>query len=102
MSVAMAAMMILLTQVLHAATYGAFHMASILYMDRMSPGGEKTLGQAVNNAVTYGFGIMAGFVLNGYFFDIIGAQKLFAISSALAAGGGLILFFNRPSYRAVP
>jgi PPP family 3-phenylpropionic acid transporter len=70
-------------------------MSSILYMDKLTPGGLKTLGQAINNAVTYGFGIMAGFLLNGFFFEIIGAQKLFAISSALAAMGGIILFFNR-------
>ncbi|MCU0598163.1 MAG: MFS transporter [Desulfobacterales bacterium] len=95
MSFAVSPWTILLTQVLHAATYGAFHMSSILYMDKLTPGGLKTLGQAINNAVTYGFGIMAGFLLNGFFFEIIGAQKLFAISSALAAMGGIILFFNR-------
>jgi PPP family 3-phenylpropionic acid transporter len=95
MSFAISAWLILLTQILHAATYGAFHMASILYMDKLTPGGAKTLGQAVNNAVTYGFGIMAGFLINGYWFDIIGAQKLFAISGGLALIGGIILSFNR-------
>jgi MFS transporter, PPP family, 3-phenylpropionic acid transporter len=95
MSFAISAWLILLTQILHAATYGAFHMASILYMDKLTPGGAKTLGQAVNNAVTYGFGIMAGFLINGYGFDLIGAQKLFAISGGLALIGGIILLFNR-------
>jgi PPP family 3-phenylpropionic acid transporter len=99
MSFAISAWLILLTQILHAATYGAFHMASILYMDKLTPGGAKTLGQAVNNAVTYGFGIMAGFLINGYWFDIIGAQKLFAISAGLAFVGGIILLFNRSSDR---
>jgi MFS transporter, PPP family, 3-phenylpropionic acid transporter len=102
MGVAISAWLILVSQVLHAATYGAFHMASILYMDKMSPGGEKTLGQAVNNAVTYGLGIMAGFLFNGYFFDIIGAQKLFVFSSGLASMGGILLFFNRSSDRPDP
>ncbi len=88
---------ILLTQVLHAATYGAFHMASILYMDHLTPVGAKTLGQTANNAFSYGLGIMAGFLLNGYFFDIIGAQKLFAVSAGLAAAGGFILMSYSPS-----
>ena len=86
------ALLILLTQLLHAFTYGSFHVASILYIDKLAPPEAKTLGQAANNAVSYGLGIMSGFFLNGYLFDIIGAQPLFAISGGLAlAGGGLLL-----------
>ncbi len=47
-------------QILHALTYGAFHMASILYIDSVTPDQAKTLGQAVNNAVTYGLGLISG------------------------------------------
>jgi PPP family 3-phenylpropionic acid transporter len=84
--------LIIATQLLHAFTYGSFHVASILYIDELTPNKAKTLGQAVNNAVTYGMGIMSGFLLNGYLFDIIGARPLFVISGALAlAGGGLML-----------
>jgi len=86
------ALLIILTQLLHAFTYGSFHVASILYIDKLAPPEAKTLGQAANNAVSYGLGIMSGFFLNGYLFDIIGAQPLFAISGGLAlAGGGLLL-----------
>jgi PPP family 3-phenylpropionic acid transporter len=70
-------------------------VASILYMDKLTPKDAKTMGQAVNNAVTYGFGIMAGFLFNGYFFEILGAPMLFVISSGLAFCGGMLLFLNR-------
>jgi PPP family 3-phenylpropionic acid transporter len=80
---------ILLSQVLHALTYGAFHMASILYIDRLAPDKAKTLGQAVNNAVTYGLGLMVGFFFNGYLFEITGSFALFRISSLIALSGGL-------------
>ncbi|MBS3759188.1 MAG: MFS transporter [Desulfobacterales bacterium] len=94
---ATSAVLILLTQILHAFTYGAFHVASILYIDKLTPKEAKTLGQAVNNAVTFGLGIMSGFFINGYFFDIIGAQNLFAISAVLAvAGGGLMMTNLKP------
>ena len=84
------AAMILVTQVLHAVTYAAFHMASILYIDRLTPDRNKTLGQAVNNAVQYGLGLMVGFFLNGYLYGRIGSSALFAVSSLLALSGGLI------------
>ncbi|MBC2717394.1 MAG: MFS transporter [Desulfobacteraceae bacterium] len=87
--------LILFSQLLHAVTYGAFHVASILYMDKLTPTEAKTLGQAVNNAVTYGFGIMAGFLFNGYYFEIVGAPVLFIISGILAFCGGILLFMNK-------
>ncbi|MGD9331809.1 MAG: MFS transporter [Desulfobacterales bacterium] len=81
---------ILGSQILHAFSYGTFHMASILYMDRLTPGPAKTLGQAANNAITYGLGLMIGFMVNGALFDHLGAQKLFIISAVLALAGGLL------------
>ncbi len=83
---------ILLSQVLHAVTYGAFHMASILYIDHLAPDKAKTLGQAVNNAVSYGLGLMVGFFLNGYLFEITGSFTMFIISSLIALSGGLFFW----------
>lgn len=87
---ATSAVVILCSQILHAVTYGAFHMASILYIDRLAPQQSKTMGQAVNNAVTYGLGLMVGFFLNGYLYEIMGSFALFSISSLIAVGGGLM------------
>ena len=81
---------ILVSQILHAVTYGAFHMASILYIDRLAPQHAKTTGQAVNNAVTYGLGLMVGFFVNGYLYEILGSFALFGLSSLIAVGGGLL------------
>jgi MFS transporter, PPP family, 3-phenylpropionic acid transporter len=86
---------ILFAQLFHAFSYGAFHVASILYIDAQTPRESKTLGQAVNNAVTYGFGIMAGFLFNGFFFDTIGAFRLFGISAVLAFCGGALLLAGK-------
>lgn len=81
---------ILALQLLHAITYGTFHMASILYIDMLTSESAKTLGQAVNNAVTYGLGLMAGFFLSGALYQTVGAQGLFGISALIAAAGGII------------
>jgi PPP family 3-phenylpropionic acid transporter len=87
---AQSATLILLSQVLHAITYGTFHMASILYIDRLAPEKAKTLGQAVNNALTYGLGLMVGFFVNGYVYEITGSFPLFLMSSLIALAGGLL------------
>jgi len=84
---------IMLLQGMHAFTYGAFHVASIIYIDKLSPTGSKTLGQALNNAATYGLGLMVGFFISGYIYDWQGAPAMFLVSGliALAAGG---IFLN--------
>lgn len=81
---------ILLSQVMHAVTYGTFHIASILYIDRLTPDKAKTLGQAVNNAVSYGLGLMVGFFFSGYLYEISGSFTMFLISSLIALSGGLL------------
>ena len=82
--------LVLLSQTLHAFTYGGFHMASILYIDRMMPPQGKTLGQAANNAAQYGLGLMVGFFLNGYLYERIGSGALFAVSALIALIGGVL------------
>lgn len=82
---------ILFLQILHAVTYGTFHVSSILYIDSLTPDEGKTLGQAVNNAVTYGLGLMVGFFINGYLFETFGTFTLFMISGFIALAGGVLL-----------
>lgn len=86
---------ILFSQILHAVTYGTFHMASILYIDRLTPDASKTMGQAVNNAVTYGLGLVIGFLFSGVLYESLGAYNLFGISSLIAlAAGGIFCLLN--------
>jgi len=86
---------ILFSQVLHAVTYGTFHIASILYMDFLTPEGSKTLGQAINNSLTYGFGLMTGFFINGYLYEKTGSFTLFIISGFIALAAGIIFQCNK-------
>jgi len=81
---------ILLLQITHCVTYGLFHMASILYMDLLSPDGTKTIGQAVNNATTYGLGLMAGFFVSGFLYEHTSAVSMFFVSALLSMAAGLI------------
>jgi PPP family 3-phenylpropionic acid transporter len=79
---------IVFSQLLHAFTYGTFHIAGILYIDKMTPEGSKTMGQAINNAVTYGLGLMVGFFMSGRIYEQAGSFSLFTISALIALVGG--------------
>jgi PPP family 3-phenylpropionic acid transporter len=84
------ALAILGSQLTHAVTYGTFHMASILYVDRLIPKEVKTLGQGINNALTYGLGLMVGFYISGNLYEHFGTPFLFALSAILALVGGIV------------
>ncbi len=84
--------LILSSQALHAVTYGTFHIASILCIDRLAPKQAKTVGQAVNNAVQYGLGLMVGFFINGFLYERIGSAALFMMSAGIAAVGGMLFW----------
>ncbi len=95
---------ILTLQITHAITYGTFHMASILYIDTVVPADTKTTGQAVNNAVTYGLGLMVGFFISGALYERIGSFALFAISGLIALAGGVLfaVFVKTVAKRPMP
>lgn len=82
---------ILLAQGLHALTYGTFHMASVLFVDRLTPPSAKNLGQALNNALTYGLGLTVGFFANGALFGTLDTFGLFRSSAAVALLAGAML-----------
>jgi PPP family 3-phenylpropionic acid transporter len=84
------AWLLLLLQLAHAVTYGAFHMAGILYTDHHAPGENKTLAQSVTNAVTYGLGMMVGAFLSGFLYERGGAGVMFMASAGIALAGGAV------------
>ncbi|MCD6186288.1 MAG: MFS transporter [Deltaproteobacteria bacterium] len=95
--------LILFSQIFHAITYGTFHMASILYIDMLTDDFNKTFGQAVNNAVSYGLGMMVGFLLSGYLYGKIGSPSLFLMSRVIALIGGIGLWgFGFLTGKSVP
>lgn len=90
---------ILLSQLLHAATYGLFHIACILYMDQLSTPQNRTVAQVANNAVSYGLGLMIGFLINGWLYDRYGAN-LFLMSAGISlCGAALIHYTTAPAAR---
>ncbi|MBW1989915.1 MAG: MFS transporter [Deltaproteobacteria bacterium] len=91
-------------QLLHAVTYGSFHVASIVYVERLIPPAARTLGQAANNAMTYGLGLAVGFAINGLTWEAWGAEASFALSALMALAGAALFIGQaaREKTRAKP
>ena len=85
---------LLAAQVLHAATFGAFHAASIAYVHRFFKGRLQSRGQAIYGSVAFGVGGALGGLASGYTWDRWGAAPTFTLAAACALAGLLILIWK--------
>jgi MFS transporter, PPP family, 3-phenylpropionic acid transporter len=72
---------LVVAQVLHAATFGSFHAASIAAVHRVFEGPLQVRGQALYMSVCYGLGGMAGTLLAGATWERLGAPVTFGVSA---------------------
>ena len=79
---------LLLAQVLHAATFGTHHSASVMRMQRWFSGPLQASGQALYISISYGLGGTVGGLLMSLCWDRFGAAAVF-IAAALMALLGL-------------
>lgn len=78
-------------QVLHAFSFGAFHMAAVTATRRIFPDDLRASGQAVYSGTTFGLGSVAGAMTAGALYETVGPFGLFGVSAAVAlAGAGLM------------
>jgi PPP family 3-phenylpropionic acid transporter len=81
---------LLFAQTLHAATFGAFHAASIGYVHKLFKGRLQSRGQAIYGSVAFGVGGALGNLASGYLWTAAGPALTFTFSAA-AALLGLVL-----------
>jgi PPP family 3-phenylpropionic acid transporter len=76
--------LVLLAQVMHAATFGIFHAAAIHLVHHYFIGRHQGRGQALYSSVSFGAGGAFGSLLSGYLWSGIGAAATFWIAAAYA------------------
>jgi len=84
-------------QLLHAATFGAFHVAALAQVQRFFPAALQGRGQALYSGLCMGGGGALGGVVSGFLWDSAGAARVYelaALTALLAAG--LWAWLNRP------
>lgn len=83
---------VLLAQLLHAATFGAFHAASVAAINGWFAGRHQARGQALYGSISFGAGGMMGGMLSGWLWDSLGAELTYSLSAIFAFVGMIILW----------
>ena len=84
-------LIIVFAQVLHAATYGAHHIAAMMVIHQFFHGRHQAKGQAIYTSIAYGLGGALGAISSGYTWDLLGAETTFFISAAAAFTGMILI-----------
>jgi PPP family 3-phenylpropionic acid transporter len=79
---------LVVAQVLHAATFGSFHAAGIQMVHRFFTGRHRHRGQAVYGSASFGIGGAVGAYYSGQAWETLGP----AVTFAIAAGCSLAAF----------
>jgi len=86
--------LLLIAQVLHAATFGAFHAAAVALIHHFFQGRHQSKGQAWFGSITYGAGGMAGGLLSGPLWQHWGASAMYSCSAGMALMGLLLMLWK--------
>jgi len=88
---------IFVAQLLHAASFGIYHAASIHLVHEFFPGKLQGRGQALYSSVSFGVGGAIGAYYSGLTWDSLGAAFTFDVASGIAIIALLlsILFFQQ-------
>lgn len=92
-------LLLLLAQVLHAASFGSYHAASVGLIHEFFQGRHQSKGQALFGSLTYGAGGMVGAVSSGLIWQQYGASVLFTCSAGLALLGLLLIMWKQRTTR---
>ncbi len=83
--------LLILAQLLHGLTFGAFHAVMVALLHRWFPGREQTRAQALYGSISFGAGGLLGGLLSGQLWDSIGAGWTYTLGALFALGGLLII-----------
>jgi PPP family 3-phenylpropionic acid transporter len=78
-------------QLLHAASFGVFHAASVAAVHRLFTGRLQARGQALYSSLSHGLGGGAGLLIAGWSWETLGAGASFTVSSAFALLGAALV-----------
>lgn len=90
---------LVLVQLSHAITFGAYHACAMHYIFRLFPARLQGRGQAIYNAAAYGVGGSIGALGAGWVWDHVQPEAPFLIAAVIAALGTWVVWRYVPDSR---
>lgn len=92
------------TQLMHGASFGAFLVGGVTYMNQHTPEGMGATAQAIYTTVSYGLATIVGATVGGYLFDRLDHGVYYRLLSGLVVVGLALFMTNRerPTATAQP
>lgn len=84
--------LLLLAQLLHGATFGAFHAGGVAMLNRWFAPQHQARVQAIYGSISFGAGGMLGGLLAGQTWESLGPALTFTIGAGFAAIGWLLMW----------
>ncbi len=98
---ARSAALVTIAQILHAASFGSYHLAALAVVNAWFTGARQVRGQAIYLSLSFGAGGFLGGLASGALWGAVGPAWTFTASS-VAAGAGLGVLFLRKSLMPTP
>jgi PPP family 3-phenylpropionic acid transporter len=83
-----------LAQLLHAATFGAYHASSVAMVHRLFTGALQARGQTLHSSVSYGLGGVTGTLLAGWSWSALGPELSFTLSAVAGLAGAALVIWR--------
>jgi PPP family 3-phenylpropionic acid transporter len=94
--------LLVLAQLMHAATFGVHHSASMALLQRWFGAGLNARGQALYVAVGYGLGGSLGGLVAAQWWERVSPAAAFLASGAVALLGALVVLWMRRCQESLP
>ncbi|MEC5396568.1 MFS transporter [Uliginosibacterium sp. H1] len=95
-------LLMVLAQLMHAATFGAYHAAAVSTVHRWFGERNQAQGQALYGSLSFGGGGILGAVASGAAWESWGAGMTFSLGSFFALAGLIAVWQGWPARLAVP
>ena len=86
---------LVLTQIMHAVTFGMFHVAGITATNSVFTGKYRSRGQALYSSVGFGAGGASGTFVAGFLWERIGGAATFGVSAVAGILGIILMLWVR-------
>ena len=84
---------LVLAQLLHAATFGGTHVVAIHFVHQYFGNRHQGKGQALYNSLSFGIGGVIGSLGSGYYWNGFGGHVVFSIASSCCALAFMLAYF---------